>query len=160
MEAQLLFILPGIIVFIICRLMNKKPYTHQLLFVTIATLFVSGLLYFFKVAVIRGVFSLPLWIVLLSGVMAGLMLTVAHRARFFTESGMRYSATILLSVVHAALMSALILLMQKVTETEWLYNPALAAYALPLLLISFMQFFGFALLERLPFFNSAENEKT
>lgn len=149
MEAQLLTIFVGIVAFIVSRLTKKRPRLTQLLSICLSTISVTALIYPFGAADVQYLFQLPLWLTLFSGFLAGLMLSLAHRTQFFTRSGFRYSATILLALIHAFIIVAVILGLKQVSNPTWLFNPSWTAFALPVLLISFLKFFGFALLERL-----------
>ena len=91
-------------------------------------------------------FFFPGWMIVVFGLLAGGMIFWAHERRFFTESGLRYSATILLGIVHSCLLLGL----------NWLVAPEfirtqpsfLMSEGLTLLLLSFLFFFGFAFPER------------
>lgn len=149
MEAQLLFILVGIAAYITGRLTQNRPGRFQFIVMVLCTTTVSAVLFPFGVTAVPDIFILPLWLSLFSGCLAGLMLALAYRIHFFTQSGFRYSATILLSMIHAVVIISIILGVNRVFTPDWLLNQSWTAVGLPVLLISFLQFFGFALLERM-----------
>jgi hypothetical protein len=145
MEAALLFFPAGLIVNLVIRLIKKWPTGLRLTAVFFSSVLSCGICWTFGATRLPG-FFFPDWMIVVFGLFAGGMIFWAHEKRFFTESGLRYSATILLAVIHSGLLFGI----------NWLVSSAfirsqpsfLISEGLTLLLLGFLFFFGFAFPER------------
>ncbi|NQT24256.1 hypothetical protein HQ585_02765 [candidate division KSB1 bacterium] len=87
----------------------------------------------------------PVWIALLAGGLTGALLYWAQAKQLFTQSNMKYSATILLAIVHSLLAFGLFNLLSFVLNVQLILTDQSIYVMLPLILYSFVSILGFSL---------------
>lgn len=91
----------------------------------------------------------PVWMAGIGGGLTGGLLYWAETRKLFTSSRMKYSATILVSIVHSTLIFGLLKLSLFMFHRPFILTGQFQYVLPPLILYSFVSILGFSLLRRI-----------
>lgn len=91
----------------------------------------------------------PIWIACIAGGLTGALLYGAQSIRLFTHSSMKYSATILVAIVHTFILLGLMAVAEFLLDENLILADQTILALLPLILYSFVSILGFSLPLRL-----------
>ncbi|HDQ46386.1 MAG TPA: hypothetical protein ENN17_12960 [bacterium] len=145
MEASLLFFPAGALVYFTYRFVPTASGKLRAGAGCLVSVLVSWICWIFGATRLPG-FFFPGWMIAVFGILGGCLLVFAYEKRMFLESGLRYSATILLALIQTGLLLGVHRLIFPGSMRP--QPPSLMSDGLSFLLVSFLYFFGFAFPER------------